>query len=80
MPIVPSFLERLLFFKLNLGPGPAAKAVIRILGLNFLHLLGGQVYAFDQIAGWLATAGFTNPRRISLFKSPISLVLGTKAA
>lgn len=60
-------------------PGPAAKAVNRLLGLAFFYTLGGQIYTFDQVAGWLTAAGFIRLRRINLLKSPgISLVLGTK--
>jgi len=62
-------------------PGPTARAINAILGLNYFHLLGGGIYAFDEIARWLTTAGFTNPRRINLRKLPgNSLVLGTRAS
>jgi SAM-dependent methyltransferase len=62
------------------APGPASKAIAQVLGLSYFHLLGGQIYAFDDIAGWLGVAGFTNPRRINLLKAPgNSLVLATKA-
>jgi hypothetical protein len=61
------------------APGPTAEAVARLNGLNLFNAIGGQTYAFDEIAGWLRAAGFTNPRRINLFRSPgQGLVLGTK--
>jgi SAM-dependent methyltransferase len=61
--------------------GATSRAVAALNGLNLFNLAGGQTYGFDEIAGWLTSAGFTNPRRIRLLKSPgSSLVLGTKAA
>ena len=58
---------------------PTARAITRIFGLNYFHLLGGQIYTFDEIARWLTSSGFTNPRRINLLRSPgVSLVMGTK--
>lgn len=60
-------------------PGPTARAFARLQGLNYFNDLEGQVYTFDEIAGWLASAGFTHLRRIHLRKAPgFSLVLGTK--
>ncbi len=59
--------------------GPTAKAMSRLQGLNLFNAAGGQGYAFEEIAGWLTNAGFINPRRINLLKSPGNgLVLGTK--
>ncbi len=61
------------------APGPMLQAAAQILGLAYFHLLDGQIYAFDDIAGWLGAAGFANPRRINLLKAPgNSLVLATK--
>jgi ubiquinone/menaquinone biosynthesis C-methylase UbiE len=62
------------------APSPTARAITRLFGLAYFHLLGGQIYAFDEIARWLTTVGFTNPRRVNLLRSPgVSLVMGTKA-
>jgi len=59
--------------------GPAAKALARLTGLLLFNEAGGQTYAFDEIAKWLTKAGFTNPCRITLRKTPgFGLVLGTK--
>ena len=61
------------------APGPATRASMEMLSLSYFHLLGGQIYTFEDIAGWLRAAGFGNPRRINLLKSPgTSLILGTK--
>lgn len=62
-------------------PGPTARAINAIFQLNYFHLLGGSIYSFDEIAGWLADAGFTTPRRVNLLKAPGSaLVLATRPA
>jgi precorrin-6B methylase 2 len=59
--------------------GSTAKALARLQGLNFFNDLGAKTYGFDEIAGWLTKAGFTNPKRINQRKTPgFSLVLGTK--
>lgn len=61
-------------------PGSTAKALARLQGLNYFNDLGGQIYAFDEIASWLMNVGFTNPRQVNLRKTPgFGLVLGTKA-
>lgn len=61
------------------APGPTSAALARMLGLSYFHLLGGQIFTYDEIVRWLTVAGFTNPRRISLLKSPgNSLMLATK--
>ena len=61
--------------------GAVSRAVARLMGLSLFNLAGGQAYRFEEIAGWLRTAGFDNPRRMRLLKAPGSnLVLGTKAA
>ena len=60
------------------APGPTSKAFARALGLSYFHLLGGQIFAFEDLARWLEAAGFENPRRINLLKAPgNSLVLGS---
>jgi 2-polyprenyl-3-methyl-5-hydroxy-6-metoxy-1,4-benzoquinol methylase len=61
--------------------GRAAKALARLQALNFFNDLGGQTYTFNEIAGWLAKAGFITPRLINLRKTPgFSLVLATGRA
>lgn len=63
------------------GSGPAARAIAALTGLNMYNSSGGQSYAFEEIARWLSVAGFANPQRITLLRSPgNSLVLATKAA
>ncbi len=61
------------------APLPMVKAISRILGMSYFHLLGGQVYAFEDVARWLKAAGFRDVRRINLLKSAgNSLVIGTR--
>jgi hypothetical protein len=60
--------------------GSTATTLARLQALNFFNDLEAQTYAFDEIAGWLTQAGFTNLRRINLLKTPgFALVLGTKS-
>jgi len=59
------------------SPLSMIRAVSGILGMSYFHVLDGQVYAYEAVAGWLAAAGFTNVRRINLLRVPgNSLVLG----
>lgn len=61
------------------GVGPASRAVTRLLGLNYYHLLGGQIYTYAEVAGWFEQAGFSGLRRVDLRKSPgVTLLIGTK--
>jgi ubiquinone/menaquinone biosynthesis C-methylase UbiE len=39
----------------------------------------GDTYSFEEIAGWLKVAGFTNPRKVDI-PGPSPLVLATKPA
>jgi len=60
---------------------PTLKALAQFFGLNYLATLGGQIYAFDEVARWLKDAGFSNPRRINLRKAPgSSLVVARKTS
>ena len=64
------------------GPvlGSATTALARLQALNYFNDLESQTYTYAEIRGWLTQAGFANPRRINLFKTPgFSLVLATKA-
>ena len=62
------------------APTPLAEAVAQILGLSFYHLLGGQIYPYAEVAGWLAEAGFPTPRPVALRQAPgSSLVVATRA-
>ncbi|HLG16187.1 MAG TPA: methyltransferase [Blastocatellia bacterium] len=59
--------------------GSTARALARLQGLSFFNDLGGQTYTFEEISSWLTKAGFTNPRRISLRKTPgLGLSMATK--
>jgi len=60
--------------------GSIANALARLQALNYFNDLDARTYAFDEIASWLTQAGFSNPRRINLLKTPgFSLVLGAKS-
>ncbi len=59
--------------------GGAAQAINAILAFAFFHTLGGQVYPFQDIAGWLQQAGFGKIQRINLRRAPgSSLIIGVK--
>jgi hypothetical protein len=61
------------------GASPVARAVARLQGLNMFNAEAGQAYAADEIDRWLASAGFTNVRRIRLLRSPgFGVAMGTK--
>ncbi len=62
------------------APGPASKAFSGALGLSYFHLLGGRIFSYEEISGWLGAAGFGEMRRVNLLRAPgNSLILGTKA-
>jgi hypothetical protein len=59
---------------------PMSRAGNNILGLSYYHLLGGQVYSYEQVESWYSTAGYKDIKRIQLRSVPgNSLVLGTFA-
>lgn len=61
------------------GVGPASRAVTRLLGLNYYHLLGGQIYPYDAVAGWFEQVGLGDLRRVDLRKLPgVTLLTGVK--
>jgi len=63
------------------APGPTADALTRMLGLSYFHLLGGQIFSYDEIVRWLTIAGFTHARRSNLLKAPgNSLIVATKGS
>jgi hypothetical protein len=50
-----------------------------MLGLNYFHVLGGQIYSFEAIAGWLADTGFTQVQRMNVLRAPgNNLIIATK--
>jgi hypothetical protein len=56
---------------------PMSRAGNNILGLSYYHLLGGQVYSYEQVEGWYAAAGYIDINRIQLRSVPgNSLVMG----
>ena len=44
----------------------SARAFVRLFSLNLFHGQGGRTYSFEEIAGWLNAAGFTDVRRSAL--------------
>jgi len=59
--------------------GSTGKALARLQALNYFNDMEAQTYGFEDIVGWLTQAGFVNPRRINLLKTPgFGLVLGIK--
>jgi hypothetical protein len=62
------------------APLPIAQTMNQLLGISFYHLLGGTIYHYDDLAGWLRAAGCGQVRRINLLIAPGSaLVIGVKA-
>ena len=59
-------------------PLPITNAIVQILSLSFFHALGGQVYTFEDISGWLREAGFSNIRRKNIVKAGSALISGTR--
>ena len=58
-------------------PLPMSRAANNILGLSYYHLLGGQVYSYEQVESWFRAAGYSNLKRINLRKVPgNSLIIG----
>ena len=61
------------------APTPAANATKALLGMSYLHLLGGQLWAYEDVAGWMQAAGLAGVRRIDSLQLPAtSLVVATK--
>ncbi|WP_435332495.1 methyltransferase [Haloarchaeobius sp. TZWWS8] len=52
------------------GPVATARTMNALVGLNYRILLGGRVYPYESIAGWLESAGFTSPSRTNLRRAP----------
>ena len=59
------------------APLPMMKTVGQILSASYFHLLGGQIYSYDEIASWLRAAGFKDMRRKNILKAGSTLILAT---
>jgi ubiquinone/menaquinone biosynthesis C-methylase UbiE len=59
------------------APLPVMKTVGQILSASFFHLLGGQIYTYDEIVGWLQKAGFKAARRKNILKGGSTLIMAT---
>jgi SAM-dependent methyltransferase len=62
----------------GVAPLPLMDTVVHILSVSFFHVLGGQVYTFEDISGWLREAGFRDIRRKNILKVGGALINGTK--
>ncbi len=61
------------------APLPLGNTINGLLGLSYFHLLQGNLYSFEEVAGWFNAAGLSRPRRINLLKGPgSSLIIGAK--
>ncbi|HVL47002.1 MAG TPA: methyltransferase [Candidatus Thermoplasmatota archaeon] len=59
--------------------GSAPKAATRLMSLNYLHMIGGVVHRYEDVARALGDAGLAKPRRTKLLRTPgTSLVIATK--
>jgi len=54
---------------------PVARAIDRMLGLNYFHLVGGQLHSWPELRGSLRAAGFRRVRRM-----PLRTALGSSIA
>lgn len=61
------------------APLPVMKAITRILGVAYYHMLGGQMYDYETISGWLSQTGYRDIRRKTVTKVGSLLIFGTKA-
>lgn len=59
------------------APLPLASTVVSLLSLAYHHLLGGRVYAYEEIAGWLWDAGFSSVRKTNIVRAGSTLIVGT---
>jgi SAM-dependent methyltransferase len=58
-----------------------ARATLVWLDLTYLVTLGGQIYSFNEIAGWLTQAGLNNPREVRMkFGTPFNVIVATKTS
>jgi SAM-dependent methyltransferase len=39
---------------------PIAETIARVMSLSFFHMVGGQIYTYDEMQRWLTQAGFGN--------------------
>lgn len=52
------------------GAGAVGQAFVGAFSLNLFHSQGGQVYSSQELADWLAEAGFTDLQRHRFARSP----------
>lgn len=61
----------------NIAPLPMINMVSHILSVAYYHLLGGQVYSYEDIHGWLVDTGYTDIRKKTILKASSALISGT---
>lgn len=60
------------------SPLPLTSKVSSILGMSYFHLLGGQVYRYEDVASWLEKVGYTQIGRKNILKAGSALISGVK--
>jgi hypothetical protein len=60
------------------APLPLLKTVAHILSASYFHVLGGQIYPYEDIAGWLQSTGFGNVGRKNLLRGGSTLITATR--
>ena len=60
------------------APLPLTKTVAHILSASYFHLLGGQIYTYDEISDWLRTVGFSQVARKNLLRAGSTLITAVK--
>jgi hypothetical protein len=61
----------------GVAPLPLLNTTVQILSVSFFTLLGGQVYTYEDILGWLREAGFAEIRRKNVLQAGSALISGT---
>lgn len=61
----------------NVAPLPLTNTVSHILSMAYYHLIGGQVYTFENIRDWLEQAGYNDIRRKNILKASSAVISGS---
>lgn len=59
------------------SPLPIQGAMVQVLGMSYFHLLGGQLYGYEEMRDWLTNAGFTDVLRTNVIKAGSAIISGT---
>ena len=60
----------------GVSPLPLTDTIVQVLSTAYFHLLGGQVYTFEDMSSWLKQAGFGSIRRQNILKAGSAIISG----